>query len=106
MPMEINTSIHPLRSAAFAAFAFALLWIGGCKSTIEVAPIEVKPIHVTLDINYNIDRQLDEFFDEVESTPPATQAATQPATQPSTTAPTTAATPDAPVAIPSNGGPS
>ena len=57
----------------------------GCKHTIAVEPIEVKPIHMTLDINLKVDRELDEFFDEVEgvtTTAPAggaEQAATQPA---------------------------
>lgn len=33
----------------------------GC-ARIEVAPIEVKPIHITMDINLKVDRSLDEFF--------------------------------------------
>ncbi len=33
----------------------------GC-ARIEVAPIEVKPIHITMDINLKIDRSLDDFF--------------------------------------------
>lgn len=57
----------------------------GCKHTIAVEPIEVKPIHMTLDINLKVDRELDEFFDEVEDAPTTApaggdeQAATQPA---------------------------
>jgi hypothetical protein len=31
-------------------------------STVDVRPIEVKPIHITVDVNVRIDRQLDEFF--------------------------------------------
>ena len=30
---------------------------------VEVAPIEVKPIHVTVDVNVRVQRELDEFFD-------------------------------------------
>ena len=39
-------------------------------STVDVRPIEVKPIHITVDVNVRIDRQLDEFFafeEEVET---------------------------------------
>ena len=49
-------------------------------STVDVRPIEVKPIHITVDVNVRIDRQLDEFFafeEEVED------AAAAPATAPS-----------------------
>jgi hypothetical protein len=55
----------------------------GCRHTIAVEPIEVKPIHMTLDINLKVDRELDEFFDDVE--PPATAPVSQadvPATSP------------------------
>lgn len=45
----------------------------GCfqiKTENEIKPIEVKPIHITVDINVKIDRALDDFFgdlDEAES---------------------------------------
>ena len=29
---------------------------------MDVKPIEVKPIHITVDVNVRIDRELDEFF--------------------------------------------
>lgn len=36
----------------------------------DVAPIEVKPIHITADININIkvDKALDDFFGDIDST--------------------------------------
>lgn len=55
--------------ASFSAMVLLAggLLVTGCIRTdnrIEVAPIEVKPIHITADINLNvkIDRSLDEFF--------------------------------------------
>lgn len=30
---------------------------------VKVEPVEVKPIHMTIDINVKVDRELDEFFD-------------------------------------------
>lgn len=45
----------------FAAF------LAGCNTThtVKVEPVEVnvKPIHVTVDINVKVDKQLDDFFD-------------------------------------------
>lgn len=32
-------------------------------SCVHVDPIEVKPIHIVMDVNIRIDRELDEFFD-------------------------------------------
>jgi hypothetical protein len=55
------------------------------RSEVDVKPIEVKPIHITVDVNVRIDRELDEFFAFEEEVP-----ATKPATAPTTT--TTTAT--------------
>lgn len=51
----------------------------GCSTShkVEVAPVEVKPIHITIDVNVRVDRALDDFFsdiDEVPATPEATNA--------------------------------
>jgi hypothetical protein len=57
-------------------------------SKVEVAPIEVKPIHATFDVNVNVnvrvERELDRFFafEDEGKAAPATQPSTQPATQP------------------------
>lgn len=55
------------------------------KSEVDVKPIEVKPIHITVDVNVRIDRELDEFFEFEDD------AATKPAAAPTTTT----TTPDA-----------
>ena len=42
------------------------------ESKVEVAPIKVEPIHITIDLNIKIDKELDDFFsdlDEVAETP-------------------------------------
>jgi len=37
---------------------------GACIShRVESAPIEIKPIHITMDINLRVQGELDEFFD-------------------------------------------
>ena len=33
----------------------------------EIKPIEVKPIHITVDINVKIDRALDDFFGDLDN---------------------------------------
>lgn len=45
-----------------------LLSIWGCGSThkVEVAPVEVKPIHITIDVNVKVDRELDNFFSDID----------------------------------------
>ena len=47
----------------------AALWAThGCAVShdVKVEPIEIKPIHITMDINIKVDREVDAFFDEVE----------------------------------------
>lgn len=36
------------------------------KSEVAVAPVEIKPIHITIDINIKVDRALDNFFDDID----------------------------------------
>jgi hypothetical protein len=39
--------------------------LGGCLS-VRTEPIEVKPIHVTVDVNVKVDRALDDFFGDLD----------------------------------------
>ena len=49
-----------------AAAALFLSW--GCtQHKIEVAPVEVKPIHITIDVNVKVDKALDDFFSDVDA---------------------------------------
>ena len=36
------------------------------KHEIEVKPVEIKPIHITIDINVKVDRALDDFFSDLD----------------------------------------
>jgi hypothetical protein len=44
--------------------ATPLIW-SGCL-TVKTEPIEVKPIHITLDVNVKVDRALDDFFGDLD----------------------------------------
>jgi len=55
--------------------AAASLWIltGGLISCatrheVEVKPVEIKPIHITIDVNVKVDRALDDFFGDIDET--------------------------------------
>lgn len=57
------TKIFTILVASFAITAFA-----GCTShKVEVAPVKVEPIHITIDINVKVDKALDDFFDDIDS---------------------------------------
>jgi hypothetical protein len=70
-PATRATATAAATAAVTLAVAIALaslLAVGGCtQHRVEVAPIEVRPIHMTLDINIKIDRELDNFFDFEDS---------------------------------------
>jgi len=36
------------------------------KSQVEVAPVEIKPIHITIDVNIRVDKALDDFFSDID----------------------------------------
>ena len=49
-----------------ATFIF-LISYGCTQHKVEVAPVEVKPIHITIDVNVKVDRALDDFFGDIDS---------------------------------------
>ncbi len=38
------------------------------KHDINIKPVEIKPIHITIDINVKVDRALDDFFGDLDNT--------------------------------------
>jgi hypothetical protein len=53
-----------------APLVLVLVLAAGCFThTVNTAPIEIKPIHITMDINLRVQRELDSFFDFEEATP-------------------------------------
>lgn len=52
------------------AVLFAVILIFSTQSCtqhkVEVAPVEVKPIHITIDVNVKVDKALDDFFDDID----------------------------------------
>ena len=64
--------------------AITVALLTGCIRTTH----EIKPIHITLDINLKVDRALDDFFGDIDSTPvtpaPIIPAVVVPAPEPET----------------------
>lgn len=52
------------------ALGTLLLALWGCQTShrVEVAPVEVKPIHITIDVNVKVDKELDDFFSDIDDT--------------------------------------
>ena len=42
--------------------------VGCTQHKVEVAPVEIKPIHITIDVNIKVDKALDDFFGDVDDT--------------------------------------
>ena len=62
-----------MKKQIYLLIPFLLIMIAGCtqhkvetKSQVEVAPVEVKPIHITIDVNIKVDRALDDFFSDID----------------------------------------
>jgi len=52
------------RPYLFAA-SLAPLLLAGCIN-VKTEPIEVKPIHITVDVNVKVERALDDFFGDLD----------------------------------------
>jgi hypothetical protein len=57
------------RQLFFTAMVIVLFVLAGCQSShqVEVKPVEIKPIHITIDVNVKVDRALDDFFDDIDA---------------------------------------
>ena len=45
-----------------------LVALGCIQHQVEVAPVEIKPIHITIDVNVKVDKALDDFFSDIDDT--------------------------------------
>jgi hypothetical protein len=36
------------------------------RHEVDIRPVEIKPIHITIDINVKVDRALDDFFGDLD----------------------------------------
>lgn len=59
-----------MKSRVVIAFVLVLFLAAGCSTSheVQVAPVEIKPIHITIDVNVRIDRALDNFFEDIDET--------------------------------------
>ena len=47
--------------------ALLFLVLQSCtQHKVEIAPVEIKPIHITIDVNVKVDKALDDFFGDVD----------------------------------------
>ncbi len=55
----------------FAAICLcaALFCLSACQTrhAVEVAPVEVKPIHITIDVNVRVQKALEDFFGDIDA---------------------------------------
>lgn len=58
---------HWIRSVLIlSAAALFSLQTGCTRHEVEVKPLEIKPIHITIDVNVKVDRALDDFFSDID----------------------------------------
>ena len=58
---------HFIRLSILMSAGFLLFLQSGCtKHEVDVKPVEIKPIHITIDVNVKVDRALDDFFSDID----------------------------------------
>jgi len=50
-------------------FMAVFLIFSSCQTShqVELKPVEIKPIHITIDVNIRVEKALDAFFDDIEA---------------------------------------
>jgi hypothetical protein len=58
-----------LKTAVVLLCVIFMFMLPSCtQHRVEVAPVEVKPIHITIDVNVKVDKALDDFFGDIDQT--------------------------------------
>lgn len=53
--------------AAAVLSVLSILFFWGCtRHEVEMKPVEIKPIHITIDVNVKVDKALDDFFGDID----------------------------------------
>ena len=55
-----------LRSSFLIFLLLAAASAGCTRHEVDVKPVEIKPIHITIDVNVKVDRALDDFFGDID----------------------------------------
>jgi hypothetical protein len=53
-------------SILFGAVLIMILTACNSRHEVQVAPVEVKPIHITIDVNVRVERALEDFFGDID----------------------------------------
>jgi len=54
-------------ASLFGIVAASMLLTTSCtRHEVELKPVEIKPIHITIDVNVKVDRALDDFFSDLD----------------------------------------
>ena len=67
-----------MQKAALLLLALVLGASPGClwtHSTVDLKPVEVKPIHITVDVNVRVAKELNSFFGDLDAADPTVKAA-------------------------------
>jgi hypothetical protein len=48
-----------------SCFAFPLVFWGCTHHEIEVKPVEIKPIHITVDVNVRVEKAVEDFYGDI-----------------------------------------
>ena len=60
-------SFLPILAAAAVMIGFGASSCIRTQNEVDVKPIEIKPVHITLDINIRIEKALDDFFGDIDA---------------------------------------
>ncbi len=56
-----------IKCTVFSILSAGLIFFSACtKHEVDVKPVEIKPIHITIDINVKVDKALDDFFGDLD----------------------------------------
>jgi hypothetical protein len=60
------TKLRALAPGILTGVMLCLLVPACTRHRVEIAPVKIEPIHITIDVNVKIDRALDDFFGDID----------------------------------------
>ena len=58
-----------LKSTAVLIFITFLACVGCTRHEVEMKPVEIKPIHITVDVNVRVEKAVDDFYGDIYGEP-------------------------------------
>lgn len=57
--------MKPIKILFLCCIFSSLVFLGCTRHEVEMKPVEIKPIHITVDVNVRVQKAVDDFYGDI-----------------------------------------